>query len=60
MPLSSLVRVIGRDVAIKMGAPQDIEWAIADGKLYILQARPEWTPMDVIEAVRNLWPGEAG
>ncbi|WP_313340422.1 PEP/pyruvate-binding domain-containing protein [Sedimentibacter sp.] len=24
----------------KLGSPQDIEWAVANGKLYILQARP--------------------
>ena len=28
------------EVAERLGAPQDIEWAIADGQLYLLQSRP--------------------
>jgi rifampicin phosphotransferase len=31
---------LARKVADELGAPQDIEWAIADGRLYLLQARP--------------------
>ncbi len=31
---------LARDVETAMGQPQDIEWAIAGGKLYLLQARP--------------------
>lgn len=31
---------LGRRVADLYGAPQDIEWAWADGQLYLLQARP--------------------
>ncbi|HVX58863.1 MAG TPA: PEP/pyruvate-binding domain-containing protein, partial [Candidatus Saccharimonadales bacterium] len=34
--LSTLVQKIERHY----GAPQDIEWALADGKFYILQSRP--------------------
>ena len=30
----------GQQIQQSYGAPQDIEWALADGKLYILQARP--------------------
>jgi pyruvate,water dikinase len=30
----------GSELARRFGAPQDIEWAIEDGKLYLLQARP--------------------
>lgn len=37
--LKNLVKVIGEIVEI-YGKPQDIEWAIANGELYILQARP--------------------
>ncbi|MDD5369091.1 MAG: PEP/pyruvate-binding domain-containing protein, partial [Anaerolineaceae bacterium] len=32
--------VLGRRVTDLYGYPQDIEWAWADGKLYLLQARP--------------------
>src|ERR671931_645381 len=28
------------DLVRRLGAPQDIEWALADGELYVLQARP--------------------
>ncbi|NUW39397.1 PEP/pyruvate-binding domain-containing protein [Nonomuraea rhodomycinica] len=31
---------LGRDVAAVLGGPQDIEWAIADGRVWLLQARP--------------------
>jgi pyruvate,water dikinase len=31
---------VGRRVADLFGAPQDIEWARADGQLYLLQSRP--------------------
>ncbi len=30
----------GRAIAAHFGAPQDIEWAFAEGRLWILQARP--------------------
>lgn len=36
---------LGRETAELMGAPQDIEWAIADGRIWILQARPITTPL---------------
>jgi pyruvate,water dikinase len=31
---------LGSELARLFGAPQDIEWAIEDGKLYLLQSRP--------------------
>jgi pyruvate, water dikinase len=31
---------LGNTVAITLGAPQDIEWAVAGGRLWILQSRP--------------------
>ncbi len=31
---------LARQVQREFGEPQDIEWAISDGKLYLLQARP--------------------
>lgn len=31
------------DLGEKLGAPQDVEWAIADGELYALQTRPVTT-----------------
>jgi pyruvate,water dikinase len=31
---------IGRDLEERLGVPQDIEWAIEDGTLFVLQARP--------------------
>jgi pyruvate,water dikinase len=32
--------MLGRRVAAHYGAPQDIEWALAGGQLYLVQARP--------------------
>ena len=37
--LLSLAR-LGDDLERQLGGPQDIEWAVADGALYVLQARP--------------------
>jgi len=34
---------VGRDLEDRMGRPQDIEWAIERGKLFVLQARPVTT-----------------
>ncbi len=31
---------LGREIETHFGAPQDIEWAIADGRIAILQSRP--------------------
>ncbi|GLX05950.1 PEP/pyruvate-binding domain-containing protein [Microbispora sp. NBRC 16548] len=31
---------LGKQIAAALGGPQDIEWAIADGRIWILQARP--------------------
>ena len=31
---------IGDDLEQRLGAPQDIEWALQDGELFVLQARP--------------------
>ena len=40
---------IGRDVEEFYGAPQDIEWAFADGQFYLLQARPITTISDLAQ-----------
>jgi pyruvate,water dikinase len=37
--LAELAR-IGGDLEHRLGTPQDIEWALQDGELYVLQARP--------------------
>lgn len=31
---------LGRRIATVFGGPQDIEWAVADGRIWIVQARP--------------------
>lgn len=40
--LAKLAR-IGDDLEQRIGVPQDIEWAVQDGELYVLQARPVTT-----------------
>jgi pyruvate,water dikinase len=40
--LSKLAR-LGDDLEQRIGVPQDIEWAVQDGELYVLQARPVTT-----------------
>ena len=37
--LARLARV-GVDLEARLGGPQDIEWALRDGELYVLQSRP--------------------
>lgn len=40
----------GKEIATVLGAPQDIEWAIADGRIWILQARPITAPLPTLPA----------
>jgi pyruvate, water dikinase len=40
--LRALAR-LGDELERRLGVPQDIEWAIADGELFVLQARPVTT-----------------
>ncbi len=51
--VAALVRQAGRH----FGRPQDIEWAIEDGQLYLLQSRPITAvgPMADPDGVLNLW-----
>ncbi|MCW3158378.1 PEP/pyruvate-binding domain-containing protein [Micropruina sonneratiae] len=37
---AAMLAALGRRIAGLLGQPQDIEWAIADGEAWILQARP--------------------
>ncbi len=49
---------LARFAARRFGAPQDIEWAISDGELFLLQSRPITTvpaPNDEREAQVALW-----
>jgi phosphohistidine swiveling domain-containing protein len=39
-PAAVEVAALARRVANHEGKPQDIEWALADGRIYLLQARP--------------------
>jgi pyruvate,water dikinase len=41
----------GKNIEHHYGAPQDIEWAIQEGRIYILQSRPITT----LESDRTLW-----
>ena len=34
---------LGADLEERLGTPQDIEWAVEDGELFVLQARPVTT-----------------
>ena len=39
-PVLTELAVLGRAVAAHFGRPQDIEWAYADGRIWLVQARP--------------------
>jgi phosphohistidine swiveling domain-containing protein len=57
---------LARQIEAHFSSPQDIEWAIAGGRVYVLQARPmtalpdpvEWTPPTPGYWMRNLRLGE--
>jgi len=46
---------LGDAVMTFYGRPQDIEWAVADGQLYLLQARPVTTVAQNRGGYLNLW-----
>jgi pyruvate,water dikinase len=60
------IAALARRVEEHFGSPQDIEWAISAGRLYLLQARPmtalpesvEWTPPTPGYWMRNFRLGE--
>ena len=39
-PVLTELAALGRSVAAHFGRPQDIEWAYADGRIWLVQARP--------------------
>ncbi|XKH52562.1 pyruvate, phosphate dikinase [Citricoccus nitrophenolicus] len=39
------LHALGMQVSAELGGPRDIEWALADGHLWILQARPVTAPV---------------
>src|SRR5919204_209893 len=43
------VAQLAREVGERMGAPQDIEWALAGDELYLLQSRPITALPDKVE-----------
>ncbi|WP_460706721.1 PEP/pyruvate-binding domain-containing protein [Myceligenerans halotolerans] len=47
---ATALAVLGERVAAILGRPQDIEWAVADGKAWILQSRPVTAPLPPLPA----------
>jgi pyruvate,water dikinase len=66
-PQALAVAELARRAAAHFGAPQDVEWAIADDQLFLLQARPITalpepapTPVPIpIEPLPGFWEREA-
>lgn len=63
--LISHLHAIGKRIEDIFGSPQDIEWAIIDREIYILQSRPitvvsrhENICQDIINALQNSWEKE--
>ena len=54
---AAAVAALARQAAGVFGQPQDIEWAIADGELYLLQSRPITTLRQLPdpEGMLNIW-----
>jgi rifampicin phosphotransferase len=42
----SALHVVAGDISRTYGTPQDVEWAITAGRLWLLQCRPVTTPLD--------------
>ena len=55
MELTSL----GRKIEAHFGAPQDIEWALANGRVFVLQSRPITTDIQRIPPGDDSWDREA-
>ncbi|MFB9904329.1 phosphoenolpyruvate synthase [Allokutzneria oryzae] len=50
------LHAVGRRIAELFGGPQDIEWAISAGRLWILQSRPITSPLaEVPTGERRIW-----
>jgi pyruvate,water dikinase len=49
------VAALGADCETHFRAPQDVEWAIADGELYLLQSRPITTVVPLESPVEGRW-----
>ncbi len=54
MELTSL----GRKIEVHFGAPQDIEWAFANGHIFVLQSRPITTDIQRIPPGDDSWDRE--
>lgn len=48
---------LGSQIATLLGGPQDAEWAIADGKMWILQARPITAALPPSSSFEPITPG---
>lgn len=46
---------LGRELASFYRAPQDVEWALAEGKVHLLQTRPVTTLEENLTGFPNLW-----
>ncbi len=46
---------LGEAIAGKLGAPQDIEWTLREGEIYLLQTRPITTLKPRPRGARRLW-----
>lgn len=48
---------LGSQIATLLGGPQDVEWAIADSKMWILQARPITAALPPSSSFEPITPG---
>jgi phosphohistidine swiveling domain-containing protein len=51
------IAALARQISRRMGREQDIEWAIENGRIYVLQTRPITTLRDLADpdTVRSIW-----
>ncbi|MFI6183665.1 PEP/pyruvate-binding domain-containing protein [Nonomuraea sp. NPDC051191] len=51
---------LGAEIAALRGGPQDVEWAVADGRVWILQARPVTAAPPLADPLTRAADGPAG
>ncbi|MEV0162605.1 PEP/pyruvate-binding domain-containing protein [Nonomuraea fuscirosea] len=56
---TAILAELGRRIAEIQGGPQDVEWAVADGVIWVLQARPITASLPALRVSASPFPARA-